>query len=82
MFSKVEWHKKNDHDGHGREDAPLPVRHGDAVTVCKSNFTNELLSGDTRSYQRGADGVPGQFVAGQEVASGGFFLPAGDPESD
>jgi len=82
MFSKVEWHEKYDHDGHGREDAPLPVCYGDAVTVRKSNFANELLCRDARSYQRRTDGIPGQSVAGQEVASGGFFLPAGDPESD
>jgi len=64
MFSKVEWHEKYDHDGHSREDAPLPVRYGDAVTVSKSNFANELLCRDARSDQRRADGVPRQSVAG------------------
>jgi hypothetical protein len=57
-LSKVERHEKNYHDGHSRKDAPLPVRHGDAVTVRKSDFADELLCGDARSDQRGTDGVP------------------------
>ena len=82
LVSKVERHEKDDHDGHGWEDAPFPVRHGDPVTVRKSNFADELLRRDARSNQRRTNGVSGQLVAGQKVVLGRFFLPAGDPESD